>query len=164
MVLARYDRWGPTGSARIEASKRNLNSSESDYFSTHRGIRESGKAQSRGKSPAEGPRQGYAETPTGGNVGSCPPTICVPLRAERSVLSADFHGLHASLGFRPGFEHAVIDNRRRCRRRPFVDNGALLGRRIPDHVKFSGGLCICTSGREGEDAGQQQLLHIFLQC
>jgi hypothetical protein len=55
----------------------------------------------------------------------------------RSVFRTDLHCLHASLGFGPGLEHAVVDDRR-CGRRLFIDDGAFLGGCVPHHIVFAG--------------------------
>jgi len=72
----------------------------------------------------------------------------------QSVLGANLDGLHASLGFGPGLERAVIDNRRGGRGRLFVDNGALLGRGVPHDVEF-GGLRERRSDGKGDDSGRK---------
>jgi len=79
------------------------------------------------------------------------------------MLRADLHGLDAALSFGPRLEDAVIDNSSRGRRRLRVDNGALLGGRVANHIEFSG-LRIGSRRRDGDNnAGQHKRFHVLLQ-
>jgi len=74
-------------------------------------------------------------------------------RTDRgSVFRTNLHRFHASFGFGPGFEHAVVDYRRRGGRF-FIDNGAFLGGRISHHIIFrgNGGLRKGRSDRKRDD-------------
>lgn len=70
---------------------------------------------------------------------------------KSSVRGADLHGLHAGLGFGPGLEGAVVDDRGGGRRRFGVNDGALLGRCVAHDVNF---LRTCGLRDRGGDKGQ----------
>ena len=60
-----------------------------------------------------------------------------PLEGEL-VGSANFDGLYACFCFSPSFEDAVSDDRGGRDGGPLVNNGALLGLRVVDHIKLRG--------------------------
>src|SRR4051794_32347799 len=110
------------------------------------------------KNPVEwGARQGYAERSTDGTSGG----QWWPVEDLRSLVGADFHGLHAGLGFGPCLEGAVVDDGRCGCRRLLVDDGALFRRRIANNVILGRGLRKGGSNSERCDrTSEQKLFHV----
>jgi hypothetical protein len=82
-------------------------------------------------------------------------------RAQPLVLGAHFGGLHAGLGLGLSLEGAIVDDRGRRRGRLFVDDCALFGRGIADHIilaRNDGGLGKCRGHGEGRYCGSDQKL------
>src|SRR4051812_39330986 len=111
----------------------------------------------------ESPKAGYALFPWSRRDNERPrltvqpgPLRCVKLL----VCRADLHRLHAGLGLGFRLEGAVIYNGRRACGWLCVDNGAFLGRGIPDHIVLRCSLREHRRNRKcAERANNQELLH-----
>lgn len=90
---------------------------------------------------------------------------CLSPQFRALVLGADLHGLHAGLCLGTGFEDAIIHDGGRGRRL-LVHDGALLRRRVADHVVFGGDRCLRDSrwGRKCNKRAQNKFLHSRSSC
>ena len=83
---------------------------------------------------------------------------------ERSVFSANLHRLHAGFRFSASFEHAVINDGRRRRRRFLVDNGAFLGGRVSYDVIFARNCGLRKGRSDGERNNGTRKQKVFHDC
>ena len=101
------------------------------------------------KNPAEG-RSAGSRREVDGRAKREPRWAIEDCEVIRSVFRTDLHCLHASLGFGPGLEDAVIDYCSGGRGRLLVDNRAFLGGRVPHHIVFARNRGLREGGRNGE--------------